>query len=228
MRPRASHHKGRSARVRVAVRGAEKTPIMLVTLLAITGVTIQIDPWSSTGGLSFLKFTITTPSNVPFTTMKLSLETDAVVNVDSASAYALIGTDSLYPLQAGTGTFKVCYSGWAQYSATLNAAPPAGYAGFILVLSTGNPNTSPAELYMLLSSDPTYVRQSTQDVTEVADGATPPQLFTSVSVVSSIGSAAAVSPPAPLPASPPSPSPAPPPSPQPSPPPPADSAPPPG
>eukprot|EP00966_Prymnesium_polylepis_P169164 3911565-Prymnesium_polylepis.1 len=68
--------------------------------------TIHIEPWSSSGGSDFLKVTVTTPGDAAFTTLKLALETDGVINGDAAISYNFIGSDSLFPLQAGTGTFK--------------------------------------------------------------------------------------------------------------------------
>eukprot|EP00966_Prymnesium_polylepis_P195935 4541092-Prymnesium_polylepis.3 len=41
---------------------------------------IQIEPWTSSGGSSFLQVTVTTPGDAMFTTLKLALETDGVIN----------------------------------------------------------------------------------------------------------------------------------------------------
>eukprot|EP00966_Prymnesium_polylepis_P319215 7372856-Prymnesium_polylepis.1 len=114
----------------------------------------KIEPFSSTGGSYFLKVTITTPGSVEFTTLRLSLETDAIVDGSAANAYNYLSTDSLFPLQAGTGTFKSGSGGWMGYSATLNMAPPAGYTGFRLVLSTGTGNPSGSSFYILLTAAP--------------------------------------------------------------------------
>eukprot|EP00966_Prymnesium_polylepis_P205470 4761652-Prymnesium_polylepis.1 len=77
--------------------------------------------------------------------------------------------------------------GWQQYSVTLNKTPIGGIRGFIVVLSTALPNASPAEMYVLLTSPATYVRQAARDATEVADAQIPALLFPSATVESSIG-----------------------------------------
>ena len=163
---------------------------------------VQIEPWSSSGGANFLKLTISTPGNVVFTTLRLTLNTDAVIDESVAQAYAFIATDSLFPMQAGTGVFKAGAAEWVDYSVTLNQSPPEGYAGFVLLLSTGAPRTSPGEFYILLSSVATYVNSVSVDPIQLADGQMPSQLMVTPIVESSLMPEAPVGPVMPPPAHP--------------------------
>jgi hypothetical protein len=146
---------------------------------------IQIEPWTSTGGSSFLQVTVTTPNDATFTTLKLALETDGVINNTAAVAYSYIGTDWLFPLQDGTGTLKLGPSDWPGYSVTLNSAPPVGYTGFIMVLSTGTARTSPGVFYILMSTQATSIKAHSADPLELADGNSPSQPFSAAPVISS-------------------------------------------
>eukprot|EP00966_Prymnesium_polylepis_P198374 4597342-Prymnesium_polylepis.1 len=121
------------------------TPTTCPPAASATVPCIQVDPFSSTAGSDFFKVTITTPGDVTFTTLRLALETDAVVDDGAAQAYAFIATDQLYPLQPGTGAFASGPGDWMGYSATLNQNPSSGNSGFILVLASGTPRTSPGE-----------------------------------------------------------------------------------
>jgi len=151
-----------------------------------SATTIKVEPWTSSGGAQFLKIDINTPKNKPFTTLRLVLETDAVIDESLMQAYSFIASDTLYPMQAGTGTFKASAADWMDYSVTLNKKPAAGLPGFVLVLSTASRRASPAELYIKLSSPASYVKTSSTAPIELADGQTPSQLMTTPSLTSSL------------------------------------------
>ena len=170
---------------------------------------IAMEPWTSSGGDDFLKMIITTPGNVRFTTLRLSLKTDADIDERAAVAYSYIGTDNLYPLQAGTGTFKSGVSDWLGYSAVLNESPHHGYEGLTLVLSTPTPHTSPAEAYIKLVRPATYIQTTHLEEIQLADDANPSNLMPTPDLISSLVPHS--DPPSPSPPSPATPPPSPPP-----------------
>ena len=93
-------------------------------------------------------------------------------------------SDNLYPLaSAGTGVFQLGPSDWVSYMATLNTTPEAGFDGFVLVLSTGTPRTSPAELYILLTQPATSVQATELDPLQLADGGSPSRLLPTPALV---------------------------------------------
>jgi len=136
----------------------------------------------SFSGYPFLKISINTPGNIAFTTLRLSLQTANIIESSAALAYNFLGTDSLFPLQAGTGTFKQGASSWLGYSVTLNTAPP-GFTGFTIVLSTGQSNPSPATFFMLLTAAAQPVQSSDPVDHQLADASTPSNLMTTPSVL---------------------------------------------
>eukprot|EP00966_Prymnesium_polylepis_P131012 3030054-Prymnesium_polylepis.2 len=109
--------------------------------------------------------------------------TDAVIDSSAQMAYAFMQTDNFYPMQGGTGAFKVGKTGWDDYSVMLNESP-RGFTGFILVLASGVGRSSPAEIYILLKNTATYIQDRG---IELADAATPSQLMATPTVISSIG-----------------------------------------
>jgi len=154
-------------------------------ILGAAETLIQVDPWTSKEGSHFLKVTLTTPGHIDFTTLKLTLETDAVVEESMTKAYSFIGTDNIYPLQAGTGVFKIGASDWAEYSVSLHQKPK-GAEGFILVLASGHAHPSPAQFYVLLASKATYLKAAAHDPPQLADAEFPSGLMTTPIVNSSI------------------------------------------
>ena len=98
-----------------------------------------------------------------FTTLRLALETDGVINDAASIAQNYIGTDSLWPLQAaGTGTFISGASDWQGYSVTLHTAP-FGYTGFTMYLDTSTARTSPGVFYILMATQATSIASPSAD-----------------------------------------------------------------
>jgi len=137
----------------------------------------------------FLKVKVTTPviGSYPdldgqIAVLSLHLETDASIDTNAVSAYSFFA-NNLFPITAGTGTFKFGPTTWMGFSATFNNLATGEY--LVVLTFTGTPVNSGSEFYLLLSSSANYVGLGNQ--TQAADGNVPSKLYnhyTNMSLVS--------------------------------------------
>jgi len=160
---------------------------------------VHVESWSSFSGASFLKVTVKTAS-VDFTTLRLALQTDAVLDTSGTRAAHFIQSDGLYPLGGSSTTaFSRGAADWQGYSVALIQSDSA----FAIVLATDTARTAPAEFYLLLTGPASYARVDPNEDIQLADGQVPAGLMPTPILTSAVG---APSPPAPPPpASPPTP-----------------------
>jgi hypothetical protein len=136
-----------------------------------------------------LAVTINTPDKVDFTTLRLAVKTDGVVEVNP-DMWSFISDDTnkgsrrkpSADMWRSIGEYGLGYAGntgWEgqDYTASINASPSFG-AGFVLSLSTQKARTSPATFYILMNEaswPPTYMRAA--EGMEIADGQPVSQLI---------------------------------------------------
>jgi len=163
---------------------------------------IHVAGWSSSNGASFLRVTVETPGSVDFTTLRLALQTDAVLDTSGTRAAQFIQSDGLYPLGGSSTTaFSKGADDWAGYSVALSQSDSA----FAIVLATDTARTAPAEFYLLLTGPASYARVDPTEDIQLADGNLPAGLMPIPTLISSVGAPSPPSPPPP--AAPPSPPP---------------------
>jgi hypothetical protein len=163
------------------------TPQQRARSLQSSVADIAMEPHIGATGATFLKVTVTAPGNAAFTTLRLPIKTDGVIDASQT-------VPDFYAVTQGTGTFKDDPAGWQDYSVKLNPAP-AGYTGFILGIMSGTGNPSPSSFYILFSSPPTYVDTTSLDPIELADANTPSGVMaTPQQVTSSLAPSSAPSP----------------------------------